>query len=189
MIPIILASTSKQRKNLLKLLGLPFKIVASKYEEDMTLPLPPKKLAKFLSLGKAKTVADKFTNSIILSADTFVVYKDEVLGKPHTEKKARTMLQKLSGKKHQVITGYAIIDQVNHKIINEAIASDVYFKKLTDREIKNYIATGEPLEKAGGYAIQGRGTIFIDKVAGDYNNIVGLPLRNIAEYFKKINML
>jgi len=185
---IILASKSKQRKKLLKIIGLDFKIEKSNYIEDMTEKIPAQKLVQKLALGKAMAVAKKHKNAIIIGADSFVVLEKEFLGKPHTSQRAEKMLKKISGKKHKLITGIAIIDTKKNKVITDYEITEVWFKKLTAKEIEEYIKTGEPLDKAGGYAIQKFGCLFIEKINGGYTNAVGLPVNKIYEYLLKLNV-
>ena len=185
---IILASQSKQRKELLKIIGLDFEIEKSNYVEDMTEKIPAHKLAQKLALGKAQDIAKKHKNSIIIGADSFVVLGKEFLGKPRTPQKTREMLRKISGKKHKVTTGIAIIDTKKNKIFTDYEITEVWFKKLTMREIEKYIKTGEPLDKAGGYAIQKLGCIFIEKINGDYTNVIGLPINKIYKYLLRLNV-
>lgn len=185
---IILASSSKQRKKLLETIGLDFKIEESNYIEDMTEKIPAHKLVQKLALGKAQDVARKYKNAIVIGADTFIVLEKEFLGKPRTPQKAREMLRKISGKKHKVTTGIAIIDTKKNKTFTDYEITEVWFKKLTATEIKKYIKTGEPLDKAGGYAIQKLGCLFIEKINGDYTNVVGLPINKIYEYLLKLDV-
>jgi len=185
---IILASSSPRRKQLLGMLGLPFIADPSNYEEDMSLKLAPLALAEVLSAGKTLDVAKRHKNAIVIGADTFIAHKDKILGKPYTPKKARKMLRELSGTVHSVITGFTIIDTKSGKKISKAVETKVYFKKLADREINNYIKTGEPLDKAGAYGIQDLGAIFIRKMEGEYFNVVGLPLFALAESLKEFGI-
>lgn len=173
---IILASSSPRRKKLLEQIGLEFEIDPSNYEEDMSLKMEPNKLAEFLSLGKAEDVAQRHKDSIIISADTIVAVDNEVFRKPITPERAKYMLQKLSERAHSVITGFTIIDTGTDKQITKSIETKIYFKKLSEQEINAYIASGEPLDKGGGYAIQGKAALFVEKIEGDYFNIVGLPI-------------
>ena len=182
---IILASTSPRRKELLAETGLVFDVVASNYEEDMSLPLPPGELAAFLSKGKALSVAEKYLDAIIIAADTFIAYQDKIFGKPHTEKRAREMLETLSGKTHSVFTGYTIFDTKTQKVISKSVEAKVTFKKLSSKEIEDYIATAEPLERGGAYAIQTVGNTFIEKFEGDYKTIIGLPVDEILKILKE----
>ena len=181
---IILASQSPRRKDLLKQIGLEFEIDPSNYEEDMTLKMEPNKLAEFLSLGKAKDVAKRHKDAIIISADTIVAISGEVFGKPKTPERAKYMLEKFSGNAHSVITGFTIIDTETNKQISKSVETKVYFKNLSEQEIKAYIATGEPLDKGGGYAIQGLAALFVEKIEGDYFNIVGLPILALTTELK-----
>lgn len=188
---IILASSSPRRKQLLEQIGLKFEVDSSNYEEDMTLKMEPAKLAEFLSLGKAEDVAQRHKDSIIISADTIVAVDGEVSGKPKTPERAKYMLQKFSGKAHSVITGFTIIDTGANKQISKSVETKVYFKNLSEEEIDAYIATGEPLDKGGGYAIQGLAALFVEKIEGDYFNIVGLPILALTTELKNfgINIL
>lgn len=188
MISIILASSSTRRKELLERIGLKFKVEKSNYEENLDLRLHPHALAKKLSLGKAEDVARKHKNSIIIAADTIVVCNGKILGKPKDEREARRMLRLLSGNIHLVITGFTIIDTDVNKIITKSIETKVYFKKITDEEIDLYIKTKEPFDKAGGYAIQERGSIFIEKIEGDFFNAVGLPIYSLARELNKLEI-
>ena len=183
---IILASGSPRRKELLTDAGIKFDIDVSDYKEDMTLDLPPHELAKYLSKGKADAVAGRHKNAIIVAADTFVVLKGEVLGKPHTKEKAKEMLKKLSGQTHSIVTGFTIIDTATGKTISEAHESKLYFREILLEEINEYVASGEPLDKAGAYAVQGGGGKFVEKIEGDYSNIIGIPMKAFLEKLEKI---
>lgn len=181
---VILASGSPRRKEILEKMGVTFEIVTSDYAEDMTLPLPPDELVKHLAFGKAEGVAKKFPDALVIAADTIVVCEGKVLGKPHTAAIAEKMLSQLSGKNHEVITGMAIVYVAGEKFIQEAASTKVIFKTLTEIQIKEYVTTGEPLDKAGAYAVQGLGRAFIEKIEGDYWNLVGLPAGRLAEHLK-----
>lgn len=178
---IILASSSPRRKELLKKLGIPFEVVASQFEELMDSTIDSHSLAKKLSFGKAQAVASYYKNSIIIAADTFIVCNGELMGKAHTEAEARKMLNKLSGRQHLVITGFAVIDTQTNRTISYSEQSTVYIKKLNKKDIDDYIKSGEPFEKAGAYAIQGLGAKIIEKYEGDYFNIVGLPINSLSK--------
>jgi len=185
---IILASASPRRKEILKKTGLNFSICTSDYKEDINLSLKPRALAKFLSRKKAETVAHKYKNAIIIAADTFIVFKNRLLGKPHTDKEAETMLNMLNGKAHSVITGFTIMDTSSKKILSRSVETKVYFKKLSRKEINAYVRSKEPLDKAGAYAIQGLGSVFIERIDGDFLNVVGLPLLALTESLKKFGI-
>lgn len=185
---IILASTSPRRKELLEKTGLPFEIVASNYEEDMTLVLPPHELAKHLSKGKVDAVAQDYKDAIIIAADTFIVFGDKILGKPHTPKKAKETLAMLSGGTHSIVTGFTIIDTQTGKNISRTTETKVHFRKLTIEEIDAYVATGEPLDKAGAYGIQGLGSELVDKIEGSFSNVVGLPVEDVMAALKDLGV-
>jgi len=176
------------RKEILEKTGLPFIIDPSNSDEDMTQNLEPKDLAKALSLAKAKDVAKRHKNAIVIGADSIITLNGKVLGKPHTEERAIEMLTELSGSIHSAITGYTIIDTDSGKIVSDAVETKIYFRKLTQDEIKNYVATGKPLDKAGAYAIQGKGALFVEKIEGDYYNIMGLPLSAVVEKLKEFKL-
>jgi septum formation protein len=185
---IVLASASPRRKEILQITGLTFSVCVSDYEEDLGLALEPRKLARFLSLKKAEAVAHKHKNSIIIAADTFIYFNDRLLGKPRNEKDAVNILKMLSGKPHSVITGFSIIDTGNCKKLSRSVETKVYFNKLGIDEIRAYVNSKEPLDKAGAYAIQGLGGVFIKKIEGDYFNVVGLPLSALTECLKKFGV-
>ena len=164
-------------------------MASSDYEEDMTLPLPPDKLAKFLSKGKALSVVPKYKNAIIISADTFVSFRGKVIGKPHTKEKAFEMLSELSGRTHSVFTGFTIINTKNKKIISNAVETKVTFKKLSPEMINEYIKNGKPLKYAGAFTlrdIEARG--FVKKIEGDENNVIGLPVQSVLKELKKFGV-
>lgn len=185
---IILASASPRRKEILEATGLKFSIDAGDYEEDMTLGLEPPQLARFLSSEKAKNIAAKYKNALVIAADTFIVFKGSLMGKPHTREEARRMLTLLNGKAHSVITGFTIIDTNTKKKLSRSVETKVYFRKMTAQEIEAYVKTGEPLDKAGAYAIQGIGAVIIKKIEGDYFNVVGLPLSSLTGALKKFGV-
>lgn len=185
---IILASASPRRKEIFSKTGLKFKIDAGDYEEDMSLDLMPHELARFLSLKKAEAVAGKYKNVLIIAADTFIVYRGRLLGKPHTEEEARRMLTMLNGKAHSVITGFSVLDVDTNKAVSRSVATKVYFKKMTIKEMDAYVRTREPLDKAGAYAIQELGAVLVKKIEGDYFNVVGLPLSALVDCLKKFGV-
>jgi len=187
-IKIILASTSPRRKELFSKLRLPFTIEASDYEEDMTLKMSPLKLAKTLSYGKALAVAKKHKSGIVVGADTFVVFGNHLLGKPKSEIEAAKMLRKLSGKRVDILTGLTIIDVASGKRVSTTDITKVYIKKLNKQEIDNYIASGEPMGKAGAFAIQGLGAVIIKKIEGDFMGAMGLPLFILAKELKRLGI-
>ena len=188
---IILASASPRRKQLLENFAFKFEVVPSDYEEDLNSVIEPHELAKAISLGKAEAVAAKRKNVIVIAADTFIVLGSQILGKPHTQKRAREMLETISGKTHSVITGFSIIDKGNNKTLSKSVETKVHIKKLTLSEIDAYVQSKEPLDKAGAYAIQSLGSVFVKKIEGDYFNVIGLPMSALSQALKKfgINIL
>jgi septum formation protein len=185
---IILASASPRRKEILEKTGLKFKVDESDYEENMDMSLKPHELAAHHSIGKARAVAPKYRNALIISADTIVVLKNRVFGKPRNRKEAKEMLKSLSGKAHTVISGYTIMDTGSGKETTQSVESKVFFKRLTDDEIDTYIRSGEPLDKAGAYGVQGLGALIVKRIEGDFFNVMGLPLHALAESLKKFGI-
>ncbi|MDO8524089.1 MAG: Maf family nucleotide pyrophosphatase [bacterium] len=183
---IILASVSYRRRELLTLLiGNNFEVQASSYEEDNNLNLPPKELVLFHALEKGRDVASKLSEGVVISADVVVIFNNEIFGKPHTPEKAKEMLQKMSGQTVEVISGIAVIDIENKKELQDFEITKVKFKSLTEQEISDYVATGDPLDKAGGFGVQGQAAVFIERIEGDYPNILGLPLFKLNALLKQ----
>lgn len=185
---IILASRSPRRKELMKVLGIPFEVIPSSYEESSELRGDPIELVVFLSFQKAQDVASKYEDTLVIGVDTIVVLNDQILGKPSSKGGAREMLSRLSGKKHSVFTAFTIIDTFSRKVTSRVVESQVKFKQLSQKEIDTYIETGEPFDKAGGYGVQGIGSILIEKIDGDYFNVVGLPLVTLADELRKFGI-
>jgi septum formation protein len=188
---VILASASPRRKELLEKIGLKFIVDSSNYPEDIQMNLKPEELVQSFSREKAAAVALKHPKALIIAADTVGVLRGRIIGKPHTPEEAQKMLQALSGKSHRVITGFTILDSASGKTVTRTVGTLVYFKRLSLEEIQNYVESGEPLDKAGAYAIQGLGAVIIEKIVGDYYNVMGLPLSALAESLKEfgINVL
>lgn len=182
---IILASGSPRRKRLLEPLFEDLVICPSDFEENNSEKISPVKLAKKHALGKARDVAKKFKNGIVIGADAFVVLNGEVLGKPKNEKDAFLMLKKQNGKWTKVITGVAVIDIENRKEYVETETTLVKMNKMTDREILDYIKTKDPMDKAGSFGMQDKGAVFVEKINGCYSNVVGLPLPRLRKMLKK----
>ncbi|MCR4280060.1 MAG: Maf family nucleotide pyrophosphatase, partial [Candidatus Komeilibacteria bacterium] len=157
-------------------------------EEDMSLKMPPLKLVVAMSLGKAGAVAKNHQSGVVIGADTFVVLGNHLLGKPKNSSDAKKMLMKVSGKRVDILTGLTIINIETNKTINVTDVTKVYIKKLDSREINNYIASGEPLDKAGAFAIQGLGAVIIRRIEGDFMAAMGLPLYTLAKELKKIGV-
>jgi len=186
---IVLASKSPRRKRLLKLLGLKFSVRESDYEEDMSVSRDPYKLAQFLALEKARSVARYYDNAIIIAADSFIIFNGEFIGKPKNAKAAKQMLKDFSGKEHKGITGFALVDTKNNKTITDYGETKVKFRKLDDKEIDDYVATGEPLDMAGAYGLNDGGAFLIESVSGDYYSIIGLPLAKVYLALKQMKAI
>ncbi len=200
---IILASQSPRRKELLEQIGLEFEICPAKGEEIITKNIP-EEVAQELSLQKAKEVAAMVSqygekhrelmtpqDILVIGADTIVAIDDKILGKPKDEADAYRMLSMLSGRKHAVYTGvtFVFIDKCGkagaHTFFEK---TEVQMKELNEEEINRYVATGDSLDKAGAYGIQGRCAIYIEKIDGDYNNVVGLPVARIYKELQKLGI-
>lgn len=180
MIPLVLASASPRRRRLLEQIGLSFRIVPARVPEALARDCHPIVGVMEVANRKAAEVARRESAGLILGADTIVLLEGEVLGKPAGHREATAMLTRLEGKKHEVITGVALRDAATGRCLLEYEATSVRMRSLTPEEIENYVATGEPLDKAGAYGIQGRGALLIRGIEGCYFNVVGLPLARVA---------
>lgn len=179
----ILASASPRRQELLKLILPEFKIIPSGIEEIVPLGMEGEEQPRYLANLKAKDIAVKYPDDIVIGADTSVIIDSTVLGKPVNADDAFGMLKILSGKKHKVVTGCAVVKK---GLCNSfSVATEVEFYPLSDSEIEDYIITGEPFDKAGAYGIQGRGALLVKEIRGDYFNVVGLP---VAELNRKLKL-
>jgi septum formation protein len=178
---LILASASPRRRHLLQQAGLPFEVVPSDFDEEAVPFTQPEPHVKALARGKAASVGGRYPESWVIGADTTVVVGKNVLGKPKSMEEARAMLGRLSGRTHQVFTGYCLYNEDLNIARCHAIRSDVRFKQLSDQEIDWYIRTDEPYDKAGAYAVQGIGAALIRRIDGSYTNVVGLPLCEVVE--------
>jgi septum formation protein len=185
---IILASGSPRRREILEKTGLKFKVDKSNYKEKLNPGLKPHDLARFLSSEKARHVAYRYRNALVIAADTIVVLKGRLFGKPRNKEQAREMLKILSGKAHSVITGFTIIDTATKKELTTSVESKVFFKRLSVNEIEAYIRSGEPLDKAGAYAVQGLGAVLIKRIEGDFFNVMGLPSHALTRSLKKFGI-
>lgn len=187
---LVLASASQRREELLKRITEDFEIVVSNFDEGMihvtnNYPDYVMNIAK----GKACNVAKDIINqSIIVGFDTVVVFEDKILGKPKDKEDAFRMLKMLSGSIHKVYSGIAIICTEDNKVVTDYACTEVTFSQLTDDEILQYIATGEPMDKAGAYGIQGYGGVFVERINGCYYNVVGLPLNKLNFMLKGIGV-
>ena len=185
---IILASASPRRRELMQMLGVQdLKIIPAAGEEKADPGLPPDELVKALAAHKAREVAVKCgKDDIVVAADTIVWHLGRVYGKPHSEAEAADMLRALSGDAHEVYTGVAVLR--GSELILEAERSAVHFRRLSDAEIDAYIATGEPMDKAGAYGIQGRASLFVEGIEGDFFNVMGLPLCRLGLMLNRLGV-
>jgi septum formation protein len=164
---------------------LRIKVVSSKVRESKFNIKNPEKLVKTLALTKAREVARGVKEGLVIGADTIVVLEGKVLGKPKSREEAKIMLRGLSGKTHEVLTGLAVVDASSGKTTVDFVKTKVKFRELSQGEIDAYVATGEPLDKAGAYAIQEKAGLFVERINGCYFNVVGLPLAKLAEILKE----
>ena len=183
---LILASKSPRRKELLKQIGIPFVVVVSDAEEVSGNSWTPAALVVENAKHKARAVAEKYPDSPVLGADTVISLEGKIFGKPKDKDEARKMLTVLSGKMHEVTTGLALINRNEIRTTN--VTTKVFFDTMTKADIDAYIATDEPMDKAGAYAIQGKAARFIEKIEGSYSNVVGLPLNALIQLGKGLNL-
>ncbi|ADU62439.1 MAG: Maf family protein [Pseudodesulfovibrio sp.] len=181
LVPIVLASGSPRRRELLADLGLDFEVAPSRAEEPAPLPgeLPTDYAARMAEMKTAE-VAARFPDRIVLGADTIVVLGDRIMGKPSDAAQALAMLTALSGQTHQVITAFCLV-LPGHDTVTRTATTDVDMRTSTETELRAYIATGEPTDKAGAYAIQGVGTFLVTAIRGSYTNVVGLPVARVLK--------
>lgn len=180
---LILASASPRRKELLGLFGLPFTIRAADIDETMDPAKAPCDEVARVSRLKALAVPRE-KRDLVIAADTIVVCEGNVLGKPHDEAEAAAMLQLLSGRDHQVMTGCTVLLDGECETFTEV--TDLHFRALSQKEIEKYVATGEPMDKAGAYGIQGGAALFCERMVGDYYNVMGLPVCRLGQVLKRI---
>lgn len=181
---IILASASPRRFELLKMIGIEFKVRPSHVEEVYQDHLSPEQYVIENAMKKGYFIADKYPDSLVISADTIVVYKDKILEKPEDEKHAMEIIKTLCNRTHQVLTGFGFILKSSNREIFKVESSMVTFRNLNQSEIRAYINTGESFDKAGGYGAQGQGSLLIKKIDGCFYNVVGLPL---SSFFSTLN--
>lgn len=195
---VILGSASPRRKELLEQIGVEFEIKTSNAEEFYTSTVP-EEIVKELALQKAENVAcelrkesENLSNLVVIGADTIVALDSEILGKPENEEDAFRMLTNLQGRAHQVFTGTALLiydENGEQSVVNHAVETRVYVNPMSSDEIYRYIASKEPMDKAGAYGIQGGFAAYIDKIEGDYYNVVGLPVSYLYKELKKAKAL
>lgn len=185
---IVLASGSPRRKALLTMLGLSdFDVIPAKGEEQVKPGLTPAETVKVLAEAKADEVSEQCgASDVIIAADTIVWLDGQILGKPHSEAEAASMLRRLSGRAHTVYTGVAVLR--GERRVIEAEASEVHFRALDEAEIEAYVASGEPMDKAGAYGAQGLAALFVERIEGDFFNVMGLPLCRLGQMLKKLDV-
>ncbi len=188
---LILASGSPRRKELLEEAGYNFGAEPSDYEEDMTQELRPNFLVQKLSKGKALDIAKKHTKgaTIVLGADTIVVFDGKVIGKPTNKEDAAATLSMLSGNEHSVYTGVTLVDTTTYEASSFAVETKIRFRVLADEEISAYIASGEPMDKAGSYGIQAGAKEFVESIDGDITNVIGLPMDVLTEHLDTLGIV
>lgn len=186
--PLVLASTSPRRKQLLEQIGLPFIVKPGQIPEDGDDGDPMQHTLR-LSENKAREVFQDSKGQWILGADTVVVVEKEILGKPENQAEVLSMLGCLSGRSHEVVTGFCILNPSGLVAHSEAVSTTVWFRELEAGEIESYAATGEPFGKAGSYAVQGIGAFMVKSIQGSYTNVVGLPVCALIMALKKIGAL
>ena len=183
-INVVLASGSPRRQELLKYIFNDFTVKVSNIEEIIPENLNATKIPEYLAEIKAKDIASKFPNSLVIGADTVVIVGNTVLGKPKNRAEAYEMLKSLSGTTHKVITGCALLLNGNYRTFS--VITEVEFYPLTENEIEEYIASDEPYDKAGGYGIQSKGALLVKGIKGDYFNVVGFPIAELKRQITKI---
>lgn len=186
---LILASLSPRRKELLEQAGIEIQIVPSHIDEASRSLKTPREYAIDLSFAKAEAVSNIYPESWVLAADTIVVIENQILGKPDSQDQAIEMLKKLNNKTHMVFTGFSIANKAKKLTVKKAVETRVCFKSLSDQEIKWYVNTKEPFDKAGGYGIQGVGAFLVRSIQGSYSNVVGLPVCEVIETLAKLKII
>jgi len=179
---IILASASPRRRELMKLITEDFDTVATDVDETLPENIRPLRASEYLAEIKAKSAVESFPNDIVIGCDTTVIIDNKILGKPKNNDQCREYLETLSGKVHKVITACSIVCECYKRTFAEV--TEVTFRRLSEDDIEQYISTGEPFDKAGGYGIQGKGSLLVDKINGDYFNVVGLPVSRLNQELK-----
>ena len=180
---LILASQSPRRRELLGLFRRPFTVQVADIDETMDDTLPPYDEVARVSRAKAEAIARE-KDDIVVAADTIVVCAGQTLGKPRTEEEAAQMLRLLSGRDHQVMTGMTVLR--GDRAVTCTEVTDIHFRERSDKEIESYIATGEPMDKAGSYGIQGGAALFAERMVGDYYNVMGLPVCRLYQILAEL---
>jgi septum formation protein len=186
---IVLASESTRRVDILRTLGISFSIIPPDIDETKLKEETPQEFVNRIAFEKASKVGKHFPDKWVIAADTIVVLKGKVLGKPKNERDAFNMLRNLSGKWHKVITGYCVVNLLKNIVYRDIVETKVFVRDMTDEEINRYIKTSEPMGKAGSYAVQGKGGYMVKEIKGSYTNVVGLPICEIAEALLSLGVL
>ena len=181
---LILASASPRRRELLRYITEDFTVRVSHAEETTPEGLTPEETVQYLAGLKAAAVFTGDPEEVIVASDTIVVIDGRILGKPHSEEEARAMLRTLSGRTHTVFTGVCVKTAAAERVFAER--SEVTFYPLSDGEIRDYVATGEPMDKAGSYGIQGKGSLLVKKIDGDFYNVMGLPVAALSRALREL---
>jgi septum formation protein len=184
---IVLASSSPRRRRLMEQLGLGFTVVEPGTVREVNSGVPEEAVLAN-ALAKAKDVVERKRDAIVISADTVVVVGGEVLGKPASASEAEEMLTLLQGRTHRVMTALAVVHAASGAVESDVVETRVRMLPMTSEEISAYVGTGEPMDKAGGYAIQGLGAVLVDEIEGCYNNVVGLPLSRLAMLLRRFGI-
>ena len=186
---LILASASPRRQEFLKTLGIKFQAIGADVDETVHAGESPNDFLKRIAFEKAEVVAQNHHDSWILAADTIIVFKNNILGKPTNDHNALMVLKNLAGNTHEVWTGFCICQKKTATCISRLVRTEVTFTSLTDETCRAYVASGEPLDKAGSYAIQGIGGFMVEKIKGSYSNVVGLPLAEVTQELQKLGII
>jgi septum formation protein len=187
--PFILASASPRRQELLRSVGLKFKTIPAHVNEDYIAGESPREHVKRLAQDKASAISHKYPVAWVLGADTIVVIDGLILGKPKNKLQAQKMLEKLSGREHKVFTGFTLAHVAAEVSKTKVVRSAVQFKTISPKEMEWYVSCDEPYDKAGGYAVQGKGAYFIKSIRGSYTNVIGLPLCEVLEELKSLDAI
>ena len=188
---IILASASPRREEILGLLGVRFTVAPSDFDESGVIQWPPEEHVLASSTGKAAFIACRIPDGIVIGADTIVVVDEAILGKPADAEDARRMLRLLSGRSHYVYTGLCVMKRAGDETVRtlrDYVRTEVRFGDLADDIIDAYVATMEPLDKAGAYGIQERGSVLVEGIVGDYFNVVGLPIYRLSQMLHELGI-
>ncbi len=190
MTKLLLASGSSRRQELLEQIGVKYHSASMDIDESVLLDESPNDYVNRLAREKAIAGVETEPASVVLAADTTVVAEGDILGKPENEQAAYDMLKQLSGATHQVLTGIAVAQRVDEGIMLESdvVVTDVAFLSLSDKQIEHYVRTGEPMDKAGAYGIQGKAALFVDGIKGSYSNVVGLPLAETGAMLQRFGI-